>query len=115
MWLHSFTRAQADADGYLTRYHQLARASLFGSSIVDQPTTRAVQALVCNCLPDPPRFPLTAKQYLMVFYQFLEDPYTSTSNARWATMGCVFSRFANVPVMLNLKRDPGWLSNWLKA
>jgi hypothetical protein len=25
----------------------------------------------------------------MVFYQFLEDPFTSTSNARWATMGYV--------------------------
>jgi hypothetical protein len=31
-------------------------------------------------------------QYLMVFYQFLEDPFTSTSNARWATMGYVARR-----------------------
>ncbi len=30
------------------KYHQLARAALFQTSIFDEPTLGAVQALVCN-------------------------------------------------------------------
>jgi hypothetical protein len=77
----------APHNGEAEKYHQLARAALAGARIVDQPTTRAVQALVSLAGGWRGATLMRAPQYLMVFYQFLEDPFTSTSNARWTTMG----------------------------
>jgi hypothetical protein len=52
------------------RFFHLARASLFQHSLVDDPTTNAVQAL-----------------FLMSFYLFLGDRHGSKSGGRWTIMG----------------------------
>ncbi|KAL5536994.1 hypothetical protein ACEPAF_817 [Sanghuangporus sanghuang] len=52
------------------KYHQLARAALFKSSIFDDPTLHAVQAL-----------------FLMSYYLFLADRHGTGSGSRWIIMG----------------------------
>ncbi|XP_006461816.1 hypothetical protein AGABI2DRAFT_71198 [Agaricus bisporus var. bisporus H97] len=52
------------------RYHQLARAALFQSSLSELATQYAVEAL-----------------FLMSFYLFLVDRYGTTSEPRWLIMG----------------------------
>ncbi|KXN92406.1 hypothetical protein AN958_07024 [Leucoagaricus sp. SymC.cos] len=52
------------------RYHQLARAALFQTSIFDAPSLHAVQAL-----------------FLMSLYLFLADRHGADSDAMWAIMG----------------------------
>ncbi|EKM81689.1 hypothetical protein AGABI1DRAFT_36639 [Agaricus bisporus var. burnettii JB137-S8] len=52
------------------RYHQLARAALFQSSLPELATQYAVEAL-----------------FLMSFYLFLVDRYGTTSEPRWLIMG----------------------------
>ncbi|KAF8998591.1 hypothetical protein BDQ17DRAFT_1362076 [Cyathus striatus] len=52
------------------KYHQLARAALFHTTLFDEPTINAVQAL-----------------YLMTYYLFLADRHGTASGARWALMG----------------------------
>ncbi|OAX41366.1 hypothetical protein K503DRAFT_712687 [Rhizopogon vinicolor AM-OR11-026] len=70
------------------KYHQLARAALFQSSLFDDPTINAVQAL-----------------FLMTFYLFLSDRHGSNSGARWAIMGIAIK----VAQSIGLHRDP---SRW---
>lgn len=75
------------------KYHQLARAALFHTSIFDSPTLIAVQALVGHPSSSPPRkinscVSLCAVlQYLMTYYLFLADRHGTASGARWAIMG----------------------------
>ncbi|EAU90145.2 hypothetical protein CC1G_05683 [Coprinopsis cinerea okayama7 len=52
------------------KYHQLARAALFHTSLFDEPTLNAVQAL-----------------FLMTYYMFLADRHGSNTGARWGIMG----------------------------
>ncbi|KAI0321021.1 fungal-specific transcription factor domain-containing protein [Amylostereum chailletii] len=52
------------------KYHQLARAALFQTSIFDEPTLAAVQVL-----------------FLMSYYLFLADRHGAKSGSRWAIMG----------------------------
>ncbi|EIN06066.1 hypothetical protein PUNSTDRAFT_54365 [Punctularia strigosozonata HHB-11173 SS5] len=52
------------------KFHQLARAALFQSNIVDDPTISAVQAL-----------------YMMTYYFFLADRHGVASGSRFAIMG----------------------------
>jgi hypothetical protein len=53
------------------RFHQLGRAALFGSRVVDEPTIEGIQAL-----------------HLMSIYMSLHDSATSnTSNVRWNLAG----------------------------
>ncbi|KAF9449957.1 hypothetical protein P691DRAFT_666328 [Macrolepiota fuliginosa MF-IS2] len=66
------------------KYHQLARAALFHTSIFDAPTLHAVQAL-----------------YLMTYYLFLADRHGTASGARWAIMGIA------VKVGQSVNRDSG--------
>ncbi|KAG6867816.1 hypothetical protein C0993_010694 [Termitomyces sp. T159_Od127] len=68
------------------RYHQLARAALFSSSIFDEPTIHAVQAL-----------------FLISFYMFLADRHGTSSGARWAIMGIAIK----VGQSIGLHRDSG--------
>lgn len=68
------------------KYHQLARAALFNTTIFDEPTINAVQAL-----------------YLMVFYLFLADRHGTSSGARWAIMGIA----VKVGQSIGLHRDSG--------
>ncbi|KXN81523.1 hypothetical protein AN958_04460 [Leucoagaricus sp. SymC.cos] len=68
------------------KYHQLARAALFHTSIFDTPTLHAVQAL-----------------YLMTFYLFLADRHGTASGARWAIMGIA----VKVGQSIGLHRDSG--------
>ncbi|KAJ3568149.1 hypothetical protein NP233_g5908 [Leucocoprinus birnbaumii] len=68
------------------KYHQLARAALFQTSIFDAPTLHAVQAL-----------------YLMTFYLFLADRHGTASGARWAIMGIA----VKVGQSIGLHRDSG--------
>ncbi|KAG6897388.1 hypothetical protein C0992_002051 [Termitomyces sp. T32_za158] len=68
------------------KYHQLARAALFSSSIFDEPTIQAVQAL-----------------FLMSFYMFLADRHGNSSGARWAIMGVAIKLGQSI----GLHRDSG--------
>ncbi|KZT27790.1 hypothetical protein NEOLEDRAFT_1059869 [Neolentinus lepideus HHB14362 ss-1] len=52
------------------KYHHLARASLFQSSLFDEPSLNSVQAL-----------------FLMSFYLFLSDRHGTGAGSRWAIMG----------------------------
>lgn len=70
------------------KYHQLARAALFQSSLFEDPTINAVQAL-----------------FLMTFYLFMSDRHGSNSGARWAIMGIAIK----VAQSIGLHRDP---SRW---
>ncbi|EKM81959.1 hypothetical protein AGABI1DRAFT_112143 [Agaricus bisporus var. burnettii JB137-S8] len=68
------------------KYHQLARAALFHTSIFDAPTIHAVQAL-----------------YLMTYYLFLADRHGTASGARWAIMGIA----VKLGQSIGLHRDSG--------
>ncbi|KAF8557742.1 hypothetical protein OG21DRAFT_1475305 [Imleria badia] len=68
------------------KYHQLARASLFQSSLFEDPTITAVQTL-----------------FLMTFYLFLSDRHGSNSGTRWAIIGIA------VKIAQCVNRDP---SRW---
>ncbi|KAF5362179.1 hypothetical protein D9756_002569 [Leucocoprinus leucothites] len=68
------------------KFHQLARAALFQTSIFDAPTLHAVQAL-----------------YLMTYYLFLADRHGTASGARWAIMGIA----VKVGQSIGLHRDSG--------
>ncbi|KIJ20777.1 hypothetical protein PAXINDRAFT_165615 [Paxillus involutus ATCC 200175] len=70
------------------KYHQLARASLFQSSLFEDPTVSAVQTL-----------------FLMTFYLFLSDRHGSNSGTRWAIIGIAIK----VAQSIGLHRDP---SKW---
>lgn len=68
------------------KYHQLARAALFHSSLFDEPTSHAVQAL-----------------FLMSFYLFLADRHGTGSGTRWAIMGLS----VKLAQSIGLHRDSG--------
>ncbi|KAH7914632.1 fungal-specific transcription factor domain-containing protein [Hygrophoropsis aurantiaca] len=68
------------------KYHQLARAAIFQSSLFDDPTIHAVQTL-----------------FLMTFYYFMSDRHGSNSGARWAIMGMAIK----VAQSIGLHRDSG--------
>ncbi|TFK26171.1 hypothetical protein FA15DRAFT_637937 [Coprinopsis marcescibilis] len=68
------------------KYHQLARAALFHSSLFDEPTLNAVQAL-----------------FLMTYYMFLADRHGSNTGARWGIMGITIK----VAQSIGLHRDSG--------
>ncbi|KAH7890671.1 fungal-specific transcription factor domain-containing protein [Phlebopus sp. FC_14] len=70
------------------KYHQLARATLFQSSLFEDPTIYAVQTL-----------------FLMSFYLFLSDRHGSNSGTRWAIMGLAIK----IAQSIGLHRDP---SRW---
>ncbi|KIJ61993.1 hypothetical protein HYDPIDRAFT_115133 [Hydnomerulius pinastri MD-312] len=70
------------------KYHQLARATLFQSSLFEDPTISAVQTL-----------------FLMTFYLFLSDRHGSNSGTRWAIIGIAIK----VAQSIGLHRDP---SRW---
>ncbi|KAF9221421.1 hypothetical protein BS17DRAFT_803536 [Gyrodon lividus] len=70
------------------KYHQLARATLFQSSLFEDPTVSAVQTL-----------------FLMTFYLFLSDRHGSNSGTRWAIIGMAIK----VAQSIGLHRDP---SKW---
>lgn len=53
------------------KYHQLARAALFHSSLFDEPTINAVQALVCMFYQFRDLHPDTAGMLLSVSHDFL--------------------------------------------
>ncbi|KAI6044218.1 fungal-specific transcription factor domain-containing protein [Pisolithus marmoratus] len=71
------------------KYYHLARAALFQSSLLDNPTVSAVQAL-----------------FLMTFYLFLSDRHGSSSGSRWVMMGTTIK----IAQSIGLHRDP---SKWL--
>ncbi|KAH6916246.1 fungal-specific transcription factor domain-containing protein [Coprinopsis sp. MPI-PUGE-AT-0042] len=68
------------------KYHQLARAALFHTSLFDEPTLNAVQAL-----------------FLMTYYMFLADRHGSNTGARWGIMGITIK----VAQSIGLHRDSG--------
>ncbi|KAG9312894.1 hypothetical protein JVU11DRAFT_6327 [Chiua virens] len=68
------------------KYHQLARATLFQSSLFEEPTISAVQTL-----------------FLMTFYLFLSDRHGSNSGTRWAIIGTA------IKISQSVNRDP---SKW---
>lgn len=68
------------------KYHQLARAALFHSSLFDEPTLNAVQAL-----------------FLMTYYMFLADRHGSNTGARWGIMGITIKMAQSI----GLHRDSG--------
>ncbi|KAI0044511.1 hypothetical protein FA95DRAFT_1522724, partial [Auriscalpium vulgare] len=68
------------------KYHQLARAALFQTSLFDEPSMAAVQAL-----------------FLMSFYLFFADRQGSGSGTRWAIMGMA----VKLAQSLGLHRDTG--------
>jgi hypothetical protein len=70
------------------KYHQLARASLFQSSLFEDPTISAVQSM-----------------FLMTFYLFLSDRHGSNSGTRWAIIGIA----VKIAQCIGLHRDP---SKW---
>lgn len=74
-----------------TKYYHLARAALFQSSLVNNPTVSAVQAL-----------------FLMTFYLFLSTRHGSNSGNRWVIMGTAIK----IAQSIGLHRDPSkWLSD----
>ncbi|RXW23973.1 hypothetical protein EST38_g1865 [Candolleomyces aberdarensis] len=68
------------------KYHQLARAALFHSSLFDEPTLNAVQSL-----------------FLMTYYMFLADRHGTNTGARWGIMGITIK----VAQSIGLHRDSG--------
>jgi hypothetical protein len=65
------------------KYHQLARAALFQTSVFDdEPTLAAVQTLL-----------------LMAFYLFLADRHGSRAGSRWALMALVVKLAQSVCVL----------------
>ncbi|KAG6330355.1 hypothetical protein ID866_8734, partial [Astraeus odoratus] len=78
-----------------TKYYHLARAALFQSSLFENPTISAVQAL-----------------FLMTFYLFLSDRHGSNSGTRWVIMGTAIKIAQSVCTRkIGLHRDPSrWLS-----
>ncbi|KAI0065622.1 hypothetical protein BV25DRAFT_1906166 [Artomyces pyxidatus] len=72
----------ADAE----KYYQLARAALFQTSIFDEPTLGAVQAL-----------------FLMTYYLFLAERHGSSAGSRWAIMGMAIKLSQSI----GLHRDTG--------
>ncbi|KAF8141711.1 fungal-specific transcription factor domain-containing protein [Boletus edulis] len=79
------------------KYHQLARAALFQSSLFEDPTISAVQALA--------RTIFCVARFLMTFYLFLSDRHGSNSGTRWAIIGIA----VKIAQCIGLHRDP---SRW---
>jgi hypothetical protein len=69
------------------KYHQLAKASLFCTCFIEEPTLHAVQALVSSPCILCYRGLTKHHQYLMTFYMFLSDRHGARTNARWSIMG----------------------------
>ena len=71
------------------KYHQLSRAALFKSSIFDDPTLHAVQALVSSkqlySWTDTDL--LIYLQFLMTYYLFISDRHGTGTGSRWIIMG----------------------------
>ncbi|TFK51693.1 hypothetical protein OE88DRAFT_1658274 [Heliocybe sulcata] len=68
------------------KYHHLARAALFQSSLFDEPSLNSVQAL-----------------FLMSFYLFLSDRHGTGTGSRWAIMGMA----VKLAQSIGLHRDIG--------
>jgi hypothetical protein len=69
------------------KYHQLARAALFSSSLFEELTVNAIQALVRSVWFLPLTYADRRLQFLMSFYLFLADRHGTSSGTRWGIMG----------------------------